>query len=239
MKIGIFGDSFADFNNAFSNNENESWIASLQKTIDAKFGTYARSGTSLWYSFDLFLKNYQSYSHIVFCFTYPHRIHYLPEKFNGFEHVKDPGFIKFLPKDQLEFKEIFSVYWKHLFNEKFDLFVCNQIFNVVQDICTQNNIKLVNLLPFDTETGIYDISKREGDCYLGLQAISSLEIETSTSKRLPPIGDRRWCHLTKENNDILAELIKKSIDNNTKEIYNLETDKRFVFSKEISDRYFY
>jgi hypothetical protein len=246
MKIGIFGDSFADYHNSFTDSENESWMHFLKKETKSEVDVYGHAGTSLWYSFDLFLKNYKKYSHIVFCFTNPHRIHSIPGKFRGLEHVKDPDFLQFLSKQELDFRKIFLVYWKYLFNEEFDIFVCQQMFEKVQEICKDNNIKIVSILPFELPDHCqisYNLDKKQGDCYIGLNHVVCEEVERSSTKKFPPGGDRRYCHLTKENNFIFSKMIHKSLDSEEKTIYNLSDkqfcNKTFVFKKQNLDRYFY
>jgi hypothetical protein len=63
MKIGIYGDSFAEYN---SNGHDNQWVVMLGKKIaDSNLTNYGLSGTSVYYSYKQFLNN-QKYPHI-FC----------------------------------------------------------------------------------------------------------------------------------------------------------------------------
>jgi hypothetical protein len=249
MHIGIFGDSFADYNNPFTFvKENESWIQQLATMTESTFECFGYSGTSVWYSFEKFKKNYKKFSHIVFCQTFQHRIHHLPNEFEGYHHMKDPLQYSFMEsKTKNRMKSIIESYYTNFFNEDLDLFLAQSIFNEVNLICKQNNIKLVTLLPFEDlryqSNYSIDVSKREGSCLLGLQHVSVDEVLVASSPNKLTSGDNRFCHLSKENNEILANIIKNEFESNQKRIFKFDVEssndyKMFIIDKKISDRYF-
>lgn len=249
MHIGIFGDSFADYNNIFAlSNENESWIKYLAEYTDATFECFGYGGTSVWYSFEKFKEHYKKFTHIVFCQTFPHRIHHLPDNLNGFHHVKDSAPLNFMnSKEKTIMNSIINVYYSKLFNKDLDIFLAQQIFDQVNELCKRENIRLVTILPFEDlryqEDYIINLDKRQGDCLLGIQHVSVDEIIVTNKTNGLTSGDSRYCHLSKENNEILAKIIKESFSSNQQKIFNFsieESDdyKRFIIDKKISDRYF-
>jgi hypothetical protein len=249
MHIGIFGDSFADYNNIFAlGEENESWINYLSTYTGATFECFGYGGTSIWYSFEKFKEHYKKFTHIVFCQTFPHRIHHLPEELTGFHHVKDPAPLTFMSSRQKSMmKPVIDVYYSTLFNKDLDIFVAQSVFDQVNLLCKQAGIKITTLLPFEDlryqDQYIINVDNRQGDCLLGLQHVSVDEILITQKLNGLTSGDARYCHLSKENNEILAKIIKESFESDRKQVFNFsieESDdyKRFIIDKEISNRYF-
>jgi hypothetical protein len=249
MHIGIFGDSFADYNNMFAlTEENESWINYLSKYTGATFECFGYGGTSIWYSFEKFKEHYKKFTHIVFCQTFPHRIHHLPEELIGFHHVKDTASLSFMnskAKNTMNF--ITSIYYSKLFNKDLDIFLAQQVFDQVNYLCKKENIQIVTMLPFEDlryqEEYIINVDNRQGDCLLGLQHVSVDEILITQKPNGLTSGDARFCHLSKENNEILAGIIKESFESDKKQVFNFSVEssddyKKFIIDKKISDRYF-
>jgi hypothetical protein len=69
--VAIFGDSFAD--PTWVNNDYLSWPELLTEQYDVT--NYAMTGTSLWWSYNLFLEHYKKYDKCIFVVTVPGRIH--------------------------------------------------------------------------------------------------------------------------------------------------------------------
>lgn len=249
MHIGIFGDSFADYNNQYSLvNENESWIRYLVDNTGATFECFGYGGTSIWYSFEKFKENYKKFTHIVFCQTFPHRIHHLPPELVGYHHVKDPAPLSFMNISEKKImKSIIDIYYSKLFNKNLDLFLAQQIFDQVNFLCEKENIKLATILPFEDlryhENYIINLEKRTGDCLLGIHHVATNEVIAASKPNGLTSGDTRYCHLSKENNQILAKILKEGFDVNKKRVYNFSIEnsddyKMFIVDKKISDRYF-
>jgi len=71
MKIGIYGDSFAEYN---SNGHDNQWVVMLGKKIaDSNLTNYGLSGTSVYYSYKQFLNNYYKHDINIFLVTNPFR----------------------------------------------------------------------------------------------------------------------------------------------------------------------
>ena len=73
MKIGIFGDSFADSNNGGDTKyRHQSWPYLLEERFSVN--NYALSGTGLEYSLDKLFKHEHEYDKIIFVSTCPDRL---------------------------------------------------------------------------------------------------------------------------------------------------------------------
>jgi hypothetical protein len=242
MKIGVFGDSFADrnpYNPESPFKEDESWIADMENA-GHKITTYGKTGTSTWYSFQQFLAHHEQFDHVVFCYSSLHRIHHLPEGLEDLSFLTTPDELyalrrnKGLSKQQeLEMTRILTGHIPNL-SVPFDVWIKQKIFNDVNNMCYSNNIKIVNLLTFDDRkdkgTAI-SLEARQGDCLYNLFSVSK--------KELPTMGvvDNRWCHLSKENNTVLSSIIFNSLISVEKDIIDLYKNTGFEYRKEITARY--
>lgn len=242
MRIGIFGDSFADrmaYNADSPFKEDESWIKCLED-VGHSVVTYGKTGTSTWYSFQQFLAHYEQFDHIVFCYSSLHRIHHLPEGLENLSFLRTPDDLyalrrhKSLSRQQeLEMVRILTGHVPNI-SLPFDTWIKQKIFNDVNLMCFNKNIKLVNLLTFDDredKNANILLESRHGDCLYNLFNISK--------KELPSMGtvDNRWCHLSKENNRILSDVIFKSLVSKDKNIIDLYKHNGFIYSNEITARY--
>jgi len=242
MKIGVFGDSFADrtpYNPESPFKEDESWI-SVMEQAGHKITTYGKTGTSTYWSFKQFLAHHEQFDHVIFCYSSLHRIHHLPEGMEGLSFLTTPDDLyatrryKGITKQQeLDMVRILTGYVPNI-DDSFDMFVKQSIFNEINHICRNKNIKLVNLLTFDDRKDknfAINLESRSGDCLYNLYEVSRKELPTMYSV------DNRWCHLSKENNEVLSLILFESLQNSSKDIVDLLKDKRFVYNNEITNRY--
>jgi hypothetical protein len=242
MRIGIFGDSFADrtaYNPVSHIMEDESWIAAMENS-GHKVTTYGKTGSSTWYSFQQFLAHHEQFDHIVFCYSSLHRIHHLPEGLEDLSFLSTPDELYALRRNKSLSKqqelEMVRILTGHLPNisTPFDVWIKQKIFDDINLLCYNKNIKLVNLLTFDDRKDInFNISleSRHGDCLYNLFNVSMKEFP------LMKDVDNRWCHLSKENNTILSDIIIDSLISKDKNIIDLYKHNGFVYSKEITARY--
>jgi hypothetical protein len=242
MKIGVFGDSFADrnpYNPDSPFKEDESWIADME-SVGHKITSYGKTGTSTWYSFEQFMAHHEQFDHIIFCYSSLHRIHHLPEGLEDLSFLTTPDELyafrrnKGLSKQQeLEMVRILTGHIPNI-SSAFDQFVKQKIFNDVNNICRNKNIKLVNLLTFDDRKDknfCINLDERSGDCLYNLFSVSK--------KELPTMGevDNRWCHLSKEFNTILSNILFDSLNSTEKDIFDLYKHKDFLYDDAITKRY--
>ena len=86
MKIGIFGDSYADINCPDINchdADSKPWPEIIETMMGAEAEFHAQSSTSMWYSYQKFLKNYKKFDNIVFCYT----------DYNRWQSITDPELV--------------------------------------------------------------------------------------------------------------------------------------------------
>jgi hypothetical protein len=71
MKIGIFGDSFADPGNEVRRTANYSWFNIFAKNLNkpCNIDFHGMGASSLFFSYQKFLKYYSNYDLIIFCVT--------------------------------------------------------------------------------------------------------------------------------------------------------------------------
>lgn len=242
MKIGVFGDSYADrtpYNPESPITEDESWIKCLEDA-GHKIVSYGKTGTSTFYSFEQFIAHHEQFDHVIFCYSSLHRIHHLPEGLEDLSFLTTPDELyalrrnKNLSKQQeLEMVRILTGHIPNI-SPSFDQFVKQKIFNDVNNMCRNKNIKLVNLLTFDDRKDKnfnLNLDDRWGECLYNLFSVSK--------KELPTMGDvdNRWCHLSKESNQVLSQLVFDSLISEERNIIDLFKHPGFTYSKDITERY--
>lgn len=212
--LGVFGDSFAHCNPKYGG-----WPDQLAKLLDARFDNHAFSGTSIWWSYNKFLETYKNYTHIAMVFTNYHRWPILPEWLKGHHWVVDKKTLQdahTLAADRAEMAKLVDIH-SYIFDEHLEKFIYQHVFNEVNRICRENNIKLINIIPFEKEhEPCIDISNAHGSVIVRLIMVSANEIEEKDT--YPELNwvftrpDVRSCHLNNSNNTALAEIIYESFD---------------------------
>jgi hypothetical protein len=216
MKLGVFGDSFADPID-FNASDNFAWPVLLSKECNlTKKDCYARKGTSHWWSYEQFLLNYKKYDTIVFVHTSAMRWPHLPTEETG-RHwmVGEFGDIDGLVSPLL--KQI-NPHYMDIFSDELLNFISHNIYKSVNQICADNGIHLINIMPFKNE---YEAVNFGFPTLTGLTAISWNERVVVNETRytiveaLQLVNDireySRYCHLNKSNNRSLFDLIKDLI----------------------------
>ena len=217
MKLGIFGDSFADINCpdiSYHKENSKPWpkTLSMLMSIDADF--FGQSSTSNWYSYEKFIQNYKKYNYIVFCYTDYNRWHSISDiELIGLSNVITEQQIISLEnhKDNFVIESAKKLVAAHpiLYSHEFNIFVYQTIFDNVNKLCKENNIKIVNVMPFETIDSIsIDVSNRSGTCITGLRVLSRNEMLHTEYTEVAG-NDVRYCHLNPENNNLLAESINE------------------------------
>lgn len=239
MHIGVFGDSYTT--EVFQDRPNESWLQCIRdKGIQVT--SHGCTGTSTWYSYKQFMKNFHRYTHIVFSYSSVNRIHYLPEPLKSFSGYYAPGltsssmFTELDPDIQQQYHKIVDAY-PHLQDSDLDKFVNENIFNTVNSLSAQRGKKIVNLLPFHT-TGNddnFDLTNRKGPCITGIVTVSMKEMPELFANGWT---DSRFCHLSQENNKTLSEMIMEFFHNNDpSQVLNGAKSDRFIYDKPTARRY--
>jgi hypothetical protein len=241
MKIGVFGDSFAD-RFMYSVNggiADESWLQYLEDQGHHVEG-YGLSGTSTWYSFQKFLILHEYMDAIVFVYSHHGRVPDMPKPYAAFATF-DNRPIESLTEN-LMYQNLSSEDQENIMtilkganltvNNTLNLFVQHKVFEEVNKLCREKNIKLVNIFPFDDIRSVndYDLKSAHGDCLYNLMPVVYKEMDV--------LGvDPRQCHLSLENNAILGKVIAESFNSSSPKNINLSKEVNFVYSEEITNRY--
>lgn len=217
MKIGIFGDSYGDTADRECNEKSNSWINHLaninNKELDVT--NYCLSGSSFYYSIQLFLKHHHHYDKIIFLVTDQARIeignHFVDSMKGDFLVTHLSGYFH----TQWVLKED---YLRHEFDDKVYRAAADY-FIYVQNPVSDN---------FKHQLMVEKIKSTRSDallfsCFLGtitnekfaLKMIS--DIDTNYYKKdweTSNIKDYRHSHMNDENNIIFAEKIYNWIKTN-------------------------
>lgn len=232
MKVGIFGDSFAD---EFLR-DGKSWIECLRDNYDYdEVTSYGYGGTSLEWSYNNFLEHYNKYDTIIFILT-DHRRHHFFDKRSNREllyHLNknqslaeintklkwDNPRIKRWNKDKWNFmldytdKEILSSIEK-LSLSYFDSFFWKT--SAIHDSIL-HRVPNSTIIDFDLMLGLQHIDYE----YMGLD-ISKVKGE----------GHNRPCHMSLKQNEEFAEYINDDIKNGISILETLkEPKKNYTVSK--------
>jgi hypothetical protein len=215
MKIGVFGDSYADPNPW----RETSWIHYLSSEKNIEIQTFSASGTSHWWSYKEFLNNYTKFDAVIFCHTSPMRWPYLPKEYHGREwNVGYEG--KNITSD--DFQQNINRFFGDVFEEPLLAFISSSIIKEVNQRCKQENIYLVNLC-MESDYRVYQSSEIDFPILTNLDNLSRLERtrmegkEYNTCELLSKLKtfDVRANHLSPANNRLLANLLYKLITEHT------------------------
>lgn len=231
MKLGIFGDSYAA-GDVFHNGV--SWPRILAEKYNCPYNVFARGGTSLFYSYTNFINGYKNFSHIVFVYTDYMRVQTMPGHLEQFANVQVPDLenlrVHFHNKiDKTHQEELFYIAKARQYTDdiNFSRFIYQTIFDNVNQICKDNDIKLVNIHPFEKEDNeVISLEKNNGSCLLNLHMVSAKEVSNTpiewsrastlkhpSFKILLEEVDVRPNHLNTHNNRALADVVSSSFDN--------------------------
>ena len=224
-KIGVFGDSFAANPHLEWNNTAEGFIREVYKGCKRKYSkedssmvlskwgekyigwhrnldadVYGQSGSDLYYSYNQFVKNQQKYEKCIFIITSPFRY---STNFNGWVHCASYEDAV----EKIEFAKNYSdkQYFKSLTKFFKDVYYKD---DERENLLTQAIIDSIKLARPDTIfINAYPDLKHVYD--LELEFWNTTEQESQDYKKY---FDLRHCHMTNENNKILADFIKNNIN---------------------------
>lgn len=246
-KLGVFGDSFAESSpHRIGTYEVFSWPFLVADNLGIDVQNFARSGTSVWYSCNRFLKNYKDFTHVVFVYTEQNRWPSLPENLLRFSSIYDEYKLAMFPTiDEIEYdtmKKLIGVH-KYIFDEEFNHFVFQSVFDKVNEICRENKISLVNVFPFFDEKDAknFNFDKMHGTCILGVDKVSTQEIyslDDYSPKHKDLLfyvknGDYRRNHLNNDNNKRLSEIVTSEMNTTLPHVLNVSTDSKFNYDVQL------
>jgi len=210
MKIAIFGDSFADclwFSKLKIQPQNgPGWPELLAEQYDVI--NFAKGGTSLYYSYDLFCKHHSQFDRVIFVSSAAERFAvHLPESNDVFHIV--PG---------TDLNQRMS----ELYHYKTDLRIIQAVEDYISYVLDTEKERIFGKLMID------DICRIRSDVLLlpafwikdnhliPLDHFSSMEQQyyklSKDTINLNNLTDLRKCHLTDENNQMVYQKIVDSIN---------------------------
>lgn len=151
MKLGIFGDSFAECSNGhahgFKAKPYDGWTVLLTEFLNCNTTNHARGGTSIWWSFEKFIEHYKKYDTIIFVHSSFQRYPSVP-KFSGkneLNHEYELYLHGDISGNQNEVLRYLSKYYDDFFPETLLKFLCKHVAFEIDNICKNNNIKLIQI----------------------------------------------------------------------------------------------
>jgi len=222
MKIGIYGDSFACINTKYeskiaTDGDEKSWVEMLEE--EHEITNFAVMGTAFMFSYEIFLKEHKNFDLNIFVVS-DHTRTYIKEldgiKIMGaydqklFDQAKK---LPFYPKQQIHLDILKSV------KPYIELWADWEMIRHVQHVLVKN---LWNLSPNTLVIpGFHD--SIEGST-VGLNNLAMHELKLMTKKEVDTrFYCLRKCHFSKENNNVLAKLVKDAIEKK-KKILQLSLD---------------
>ena len=206
--IGVFGDSFAS-----PNVNGIDWPSILKTKYGHRVKNYARASTSLFWSYSVFKKNINEFTDAVFVITSPGRLYTDDENYfsigtaaateNALKNKVYTPYCRKIYQAALD-------YFVYLDKEDFNFFVHEQIIQAIHQLAEQEQKNLImvpavphNLrFPSQFEFPLSDVTRHEMLANFGKIIIN---IDT----------DLRACHMSAENNEVLAAKIDAVIRGQT------------------------
>jgi hypothetical protein len=229
MKVGIFGDSFAADRRHLDLRTDQEYLLDIKGwpdflRQDFEVVNHAESGSSLYYSIDLYRKFHSEYDKNIFLITYPGRF-LLTERFGKFQQ-HDDIFINNISSTEEKVKtyhkydsikvpnkhEIIKIletaidYFIYLEDSDFQKYVHDLMIDNIKNFASINNNTLI-------------IPVQSTDNNFGLDRVLYFENEhwnlSESEYNKLNFVDKRLCHMTIKNNFIFYRKIKEWIDTGT------------------------
>lgn len=222
MKIAVYGDSFGGINLTNIPDDNEdrgkSWVQVLSEKYNVT--NFSEGGSSLFYSYEIFLQQNKNFDYNIFLITEPNRLtlnnvndhlkHFNLTMLELFNQVAKNSTIE-------EDKKIINAilgYYSYIHDQKY-IDTCHAL--MVNSIISINqNSLIIPCFPtsIPDKTSLVEITDYELlDQVLYLKDNGYEPWKLIDNKWT--FADYRKCHLSEENNRILANIIDNSITNKT------------------------
>lgn len=211
-KIAIFGDSFADPKWVDPSKYN-AWPELLAENYEVT--NFSLSGSGMWWSYEKFLNLHKDFDYCIFVVTMPGRIYVESlDRHLNFNPITWPTWYG------MNYGE---VYFKHFYSQKRE--ECFHNF-MLGDILSHDNVLVIPAF----------IESMPNLATWSLCHLSDKEMEHYGLKH-PGANEKRKCHLTKENNQVVYKKIVSAI-NNRENILTL-TESDFVVPNDPMHFYWY
>lgn len=201
MKIGVFGDSYAEKN--YQDSSTPIIWYSFLKNYNHTVECFGESGSSILFSAELIKKHYQNYDLVIWCLTTPGRFS-LPHTVNDRSYHVTTANDTCTSKDfEIITKHKVCVeYLKYIFDWESENLVSKSLVLYLQSVC--KNLLIVPCFPppLNADFNLYKLCEWEADFYFPGQSIPEI---------YQKYQDLRPGHITEENQKILAELINDKL----------------------------
>lgn len=226
MKIAIYGDSWG----SLGLNEPHSylgWPEILANQLNVEVTNFSVVGSSLYYSYKEFIKNHKFYDINIFLITSIGRMyvdtmpHNIAKHVSGLSNVlenkenfKQSTHLDRATKEQIEkINDALVVYYLYLQDNERDSDTDNALIYHAKSI--SNNTIFIPCFAHPDRPSLIDIYEMENRVTKASETYFLKGIEPNAIIDGKCLRDNRVCHLTKRNNEILAEKIITAINNNT------------------------
>lgn len=246
--LGVFGDSFSDSSEyPLTGIVTPSWPVQVAKRLNLNLENFSYSGTSMWYSFRNFKKNFKKFTHIIFVYTEENRWSSLPDNLKRFSSIYTKEKLDVFPTiSKSEYKIMEQLIEVHplLFDEMFNHYLSKLIFTNVNDICKEHGIKLINIFPFiDSKKDKINLIGRYGASLINLLTVSEHEMYTPSLINGVQLnheefsffvdnGDYRRNHINPINNMIMTDILVEQFIKNKPNVIDLFKEKDFNYDIE-------
>lgn len=207
MKIGIFGDSFATSVSLVSKQSGISWTR-LLKNYGYQTRNFAEAASSLWWSYERFLKNYEKCDQIIFVVTSLGRVS-SPKKIilskywhiAGMSNLED-NLKKYKSNFELKILNSMKDYFLYFQNDQQEKFLHNKIIEEIINKCNSDKKPLLLIPAYQDSVDFQNIFK------MPLVYITNKELRIDTGSDSYVLEkSTRANHMSKHNNEILAKLV--------------------------------
>lgn len=209
-RIGIYGDSWADPNHGHDHNPGLANLAWCKRIKNANI--YARGGSSIYYSYQLFMQTHEQHDKVIFVATNPGRWH-LPITVQGREfHLNAPGTVKWFLERGHELSNLTmtpALDSKLRALEQFYLELSD--FNTDQEICSLMLDRVMatrpdTVLVMSHNTGWYNNWSLLSKYYMPMcESFGNLyKTKVERNHGIMPYSEKNMvCHMTAETNEIV------------------------------------
>jgi hypothetical protein len=201
IKLGIFGDSYADPRTGELGDR--SWIDFITDTGLYEIKNLSFTGSSLWYSYDQFLKNHHNFTKIIFLITATNRLT-IPNNSNlkvwpHLNYQQSKVYYEISNNDQKNDYKIILDYYENIHDTDKDSIVHKLIIESISNIRPDAIIYPCFKLDYIEEFPLYYITKFE-DSFINLTDNKRVELYKKG------LRDSRTCHMIEDNNQIVSNM---------------------------------
>lgn len=206
MKVGLFGDSYA----CFSTGSNTAWFENEIILQSYNLDSYAKKGSDISFSYNLFMNNHEKYEKNIFIVTESTRHTF---ELNGHTvHVSNIDVIDYIKTNIVDHKikavlTALKTHYLYTLNTQFYDF---GLAGMIQHI---KSIRPDTIIVY----GFYNHSIKEiTNNYFYLSQVSAMELKSFNIDfdwmKRNYVPDGRSSHMTDDNNQIFAEYMKNKLD---------------------------